>query len=130
MTVILHEDFSPGAPLKSRDLNDDGTVTTVDANNVTVVAPATAATTAAAARILAAQAAATTQATRGGNAATFRADMTGQITALRKIAYPGKYGATALTQAQQNALFARVLLSLARMVVAQADPTALDATDA
>lgn len=71
-----------------------------------------------------------TQVARDANAATFRADMTGQIGALRKIAYPGKYGATALTQAQQNALFARVLLSLARMVVAQADPTALDATDA
>lgn len=71
-----------------------------------------------------------TQAARDANAATFRADMAGQIGALRKVAYPGKYGATALTQAQQNALFARVLLSLARMVVAQADPAVLDATDA
>lgn len=130
MTVILHEDFSPGAPLKSRDLNDDGTITTVDKDGATAVIPATPATTAQAARILASQAAAATQATRAGNATTFRNDLTGQVGALRKIAYPGKYGATALTQAQQNALFARVLLSLARMVVAQADPTALDATDA
>lgn len=68
--------------------------------------------------------------TRDASAASFRSDLTAQIVALRKVAYPGKYGATGLSQAQQNALFARVLLSLARMVVAEADPTALDATDA
>jgi len=70
------------------------------------------------------------QQTRDANAAAFRSDMAAQVVALRKIAYPAKYGATALTQAQQNALFARVLLSLARMVIVEADPTALDATDA
>lgn len=72
--IVLHEDFSPGAPLKSRDLNDDGTVTTVDANNVTAVAPATAASIARVARIQAAQTAAT-------NADSLRAQLATQIAA-------------------------------------------------